>query len=90
LPRAAFLIQINGQGHSAAQSARMRSIADRLAEVIHRIADGERRLAELQGPGAEDDAVTAVLIENVTATLKLLRDHQARLERHRGAAKVDT
>jgi hypothetical protein len=58
----------------------MQSIADRLADVSRRIADGESRLAELQR-SATEDAVTALLIENVIATLKLLRDHRARLER---------
>ncbi len=62
----------------------MLSIADRLDDVSRRIADGERRLAELQGAGAED-AVAAVLIENVIATLKLLREHRVRLERHLAA-----
>ncbi|HZT49944.1 MAG TPA: hypothetical protein VFA64_18365 [Hyphomicrobiaceae bacterium] len=62
----------------------MLSIADRLDDVSRRIDDGERRLAELQEAGAKD-AVAAVLIENVIATLKLLREHRVRLERHLAA-----
>jgi hypothetical protein len=79
--RRARLIQINGPGMRAVQGAGMQSIADRLADVNRRIVDGESRLAELQGSAA-DDAVTALLIEIVIATLKLLREHRVRLERH--------
>ena len=57
----------------------MQTIGERLADIDRRIADAEHRLAELES-SVTDRALAAVLIDNVAATLKLLRQHKARLE----------
>ena len=57
----------------------MQTIRKRLADIRARIAEAEHRLATLQSCAA-DHGMTAMLIDNVTATLKLLREHEARLE----------
>jgi hypothetical protein len=44
-----------------------------------RIAEAAHRLAELENC-APDYAMAAVLIDSVTATLELLREHEIRLE----------
>ena len=54
-------------------------VLDRLSDIRRRIAEAERRLAELESCAA-DHGMTSVLIDNVTATLQLLREHEARLE----------
>jgi len=60
---------------------------DKLADIDRRIAEGERRLAELRAAPMER-AMASVLIENVTATLKLLREHKIRLEQHVASTAV--
>lgn len=57
----------------------MQTIRKRLADIRARIAEAEHRLAELESC-APDHGMTAMLIDSVTATLKLLREHEARLE----------
>ncbi len=57
----------------------MQTPRDRLSDIRRRIAETERRLGELAGSPA-DRAMTAILAESVAATLKLLREHEARLE----------
>jgi hypothetical protein len=60
---------------------------DKLADIDQRIAEGESRLAELRTSPMER-AMASVLIENVTATLKLLREHKVRLEQHMASVAV--
>ena len=74
------LIQINFSAGKWVQSASMQSIPKRLADIRARIAEADRRLAELEN-GAPDHGMTAMLIDSVAATLKLLREYEARLER---------
>jgi hypothetical protein len=57
----------------------MQTVRDRLSDIRRRIAEAERRLSELEGCPA-DHGMTLMLIESVTATLKLLREHETRLE----------
>ena len=57
----------------------MQTVRDRLSDIRRRIAEAERRLRELEGSPA-DHGMADMLIESVTATLKLLREHEARLE----------
>jgi hypothetical protein len=57
----------------------MQIIDERLADIDRRIADAEHRLTELES-SAMDRALAAVLVDNVAVTLKLLRQHKARLE----------
>jgi hypothetical protein len=57
----------------------MQTVRERLPDIRRRIAEAERRLSELESCVA-DHGMTAMLIENVTATLQLLREHEARLE----------
>jgi hypothetical protein len=64
------------------QSASLQTIRKRLADIRARIAAAEHRLAELENC-APDHAMSAMLIDSVTATLELLREHEARLESRR-------
>jgi hypothetical protein len=73
------LIQINFKACRPVQSAGMQIIDERLADIDRRIADAEHRLTELES-SAMDRALAAVLVDNVAVTLKLLRQHKARLE----------
>jgi hypothetical protein len=73
------LIQINFSARECGQSTRMQTIRKRLADIRGRIAEAERRLADLENC-APDHGMTAMLADNVAATLKLLREHAARLE----------
>jgi hypothetical protein len=57
----------------------MQTIRKRLADIRARIAEAEHRLAELENC-APDHAMSAMLIDSITATLELLREHAARLE----------
>ena len=57
----------------------MQTVPDRLSDIRRRIAEAERRLAELESCAA-DRGMTSVLIDSVTATLQLPREHEARLE----------
>jgi len=57
----------------------MQTVRDRLFDIRRRIAEAEHRLGELRR-GTQDHGLTVILIENVSATLKLLREHEARLE----------
>jgi hypothetical protein len=65
----------------------MQMVRDRLSDIRRRIAEAERRLAELESCAA-DHGMTSVLIDNVTATLQLLREHEARLESRLAPARA--
>jgi hypothetical protein len=57
----------------------MQTVRDRLSDIRKRIAVAEQRLGEMRR-STQDRRLTAILIENVTATLTLLSEHEARLE----------
>ena len=57
----------------------MQTVRDRLSDIRRQIAEAEQRLGEMRR-STQDRRLTAILIENVTATLTLLREHEARLE----------
>jgi hypothetical protein len=57
----------------------VQTIPKRLADVRARIAETQRRLAELEN-SALDHGMTAMLTDSVAVTLKLLREYEARLE----------
>jgi hypothetical protein len=65
----------------------MQTMGERLADIDRRIADSEHRLAEIES-SVTDRALAAVLIDNVAATLKLLRQHKVRLEQRLLTADV--
>ena len=71
------LIQINSSGGRLVQSASMQTIRKRLADIRARIAEADHRLAELENC-ARDRGMSTMLIDSVTATLELLREHEAR------------
>ena len=73
------LIQINSSVGRLVQSASMQTIRKRLADIRARIAEADHRLAELENC-ARDRGMSRMLIDSVTATLELLREHEARLE----------
>jgi hypothetical protein len=64
----------------------MQTLSDRLPDIRRRIAEAEHRLGELASCPA-DRAMAAMLAESVTATLKLLREHEARLESRKPPAQ---
>jgi hypothetical protein len=65
----------------------MQTVRDRLSDIRRRIAEAERRLVELESC-AVNHGMTSVLIDNVTATLQLLREHEARLGNRLGPMKA--
>jgi len=71
------LIQINSSGGRLVQSASVQTIRKRLAGIRARIAEADHRLAELENC-AQDRGMSTMLIDSVTATLELLREHEAR------------
>ena len=65
----------------------MQTFRNRLSDIRRRIAEAEHRLVELER-STQDRRLTAMLIDSVTATLKLLREHAARLESRSASARA--